>query len=109
MRDCRGLPVAPIAHPPVVGDLAAEQLDETIGNLSARIPAFIDNQSRFHILRAELAVELTLSLGAGITHIDIPDLARADFFDAPPVGLHPGIMPEPSLTADRLHEDLACP
>src|SRR5687767_13327608 len=81
VRHERCFPIRAIAHTPVVCGTAGQQLDETIRDLTAGVPTFIDDQAGLGELRPELPVQLILPINAGVRDVDVPKLATTRFFD----------------------------
>ena len=81
--------IARVTTSPEVRHRSIEQLDEARWNLSATIPAFIDEKRRFHALTVELPHEFSLPIRASIRNIDVADLAAGKFVDHASLTLDP--------------------
>src|SRR5690606_21013379 len=74
MPNRRPRPIAAVAHAPEISQRPAQQFHEAIRNLPAAVEAFINDQSGFRELAAELAHQFVLSVLSSVRHIDVTNL-----------------------------------
>ena len=79
-----------VAAGPVVGGGAVQQLDEAGGDLTAAVPALVDDEGLLSDLAVELAEEVVLAGLAGVLDVDVADLAVGFFLEVVALGLDPG-------------------
>ena len=104
----RHLPVLAVSEREPVGDRSIEQFDETIRQLPATVPSFIDDECVHAALAVELSVEVVLSVHAGVGHVDVADPSIAGFFDVGAVAFDPGSIADSTVITHRLDDHMAC-
>ena len=106
VRIVRPGPIGTVTTVPVVGPWAVEQLDETVGDLAATVPAFVDHQGFLADLPVELAEELVLTLNARVGDIDVTDLAVGVLLDILAVPLDPCAVTQVGLGSHGTNRDI---
>src|ERR1044071_5798867 len=97
-------PIFAITHAPIVDHFPPEHFDESIGNLTAAVETFVNNQPWFFELRAKLPHEFGLAVTAGIGHIDVTDFAAAGAVHALAIFLNPCQVPQPRFAGHGLDQ-----
>ena len=100
-------PIFAVAHAPEVIQGPIEQLDETIGDLSAAIETLVDDEGGLVDLAPKLAHQFGLATAAGVRNINVPHFAVGGGIDLFAIGFDPRQVAQPRLAGEGLHQNFA--
>ena len=105
MRIWRPGPIASITFGPVIGHRTIQQFDKASRDLTASVPAIVDDQRFLGCLAIELAEQIVLPRHTSVNDVDVTDFSVSTFINVLAVLFDPAAESQVVVAAEQFHGD----